>query len=105
MGTFTEFYEQFGITDLEFKPTYNPYTEPSFELFGEHPVTGEVVEIGNSGIFRPEMLDPLGVEADVMAWGLALERLMMLVTGAEDIRDVHGTLADLEYLRTEEVRY
>ena len=105
MGTFTEFYEQFGITDLEFKPTYNPYTEPSFELFGEHPVTGEVVEIGNSGIFRPEMLDPLSVECDVMAWGLALERLMMLVTGAEDIRDVHGTLVDLEYLRTEEVRY
>ncbi|QSG16148.1 phenylalanine--tRNA ligase subunit alpha [Halapricum desulfuricans] len=105
MGTFTEFYEQFGITDLRFKPTYNPYTEPSFELFGEHPVTGEVVEIGNSGIFRPEMLEPLGIEHDVMAWGLALERLMMLVTGAEDIRDVHGTLVDLDYLRTEEVRY
>ncbi|WP_136689603.1 phenylalanine--tRNA ligase subunit alpha [Halorhabdus amylolytica] len=105
MGTFTEFYEQFGITDLEFKPTYNPYTEPSFELFGEHPVTGEVVEIGNSGLFRPELLEPLGVECDVMAWGLALERLMMLVTGAEDIRDVHGTLVDLEYLRNEEVRY
>jgi phenylalanyl-tRNA synthetase alpha chain len=105
MGTFTEFYEQFGITDLRFKPTYNPYTEPSFELFGEHPVTGEVVEIGNSGLFRQEMLEPLGVECDVMAWGLALERLMMLVTGAEDIRDVHGTLVDLEYLRSEEVRY
>ncbi|MFB6173977.1 MAG: phenylalanine--tRNA ligase subunit alpha, partial [Halobacteriales archaeon] len=105
MGTFTEFYEQFGITDLEFKPTYNPYTEPSFELFGTHPETGELVEIGNSGIFRPEMLEPLGVEADVMAWGLALERLMMLATGAEDIRDVHGTLVDLEYLRSEEAIY
>jgi phenylalanyl-tRNA synthetase alpha chain len=105
MGTFREFYEQFGITDLEFKPTYNPYTEPSFELFGTHPTTGEVVEIGNSGLFRPEMLDPLGVDCDVMAWGLALERLMMLVTGAEDIRDVHGTLVDLEYLRGEEVTY
>ena len=105
MGTFTEFYEHFGITDLEFKPHYNPYTEPSFELFGTHPRTGELIEIGNSGIFRPEMLEPLGVEADVMAWGLALERLLMLVTGAEDIRDVHGTLVDLEYLRTEEVIY
>jgi len=105
MGTFTEFYEQFGITDLEFKPHYNPYTEPSFELFGEHPETGELIEIGNSGIFREEMLEPLEVESDVMAWGLALERLMMLATGAEDIRDVHGTLVDLEYLRTEEVIY
>ena len=105
MGTFTEFYEQFGITDIEFKPHYNPYTEPSFELFGRHPETGEMIEIGNSGIFRPEMLEPLGVDCDVMAWGLALERLFMLATGAEDIRDVHGTLVDLEYLRSEEVTY
>ncbi|PSQ22223.1 phenylalanine--tRNA ligase subunit alpha [Halobacteriales archaeon QS_9_67_15] len=105
MGTFTEFYEQFGITDIEFKPHYNPYTEPSFELFGRHPNTGDLIEIGNSGIFRPEMLEPLGVEADVMAWGLALERLFMLATGAEDIRDVHGTLVDLEFLRSEEVVY
>jgi phenylalanyl-tRNA synthetase alpha chain len=105
MGTFTEFYEQFGITDIEFKPHYNPYTEPSFELFGRHPETGEMIEIGNSGIFRPEMLEPLGVDCDVMAWGLALERLFMLATGAEDIRDVHGTLVDLEFLREEEVTY
>ncbi len=105
MGTFEEFYAQFGITDIEFKPHYNPYTEPSFELFGRHPETDELIEIGNSGIFRDEVTRPLGVEADVMAWGLALERLMMLVTGAEDIRDVHGTLVDLDYLRTEEAIY
>ncbi|MGB9986833.1 phenylalanine--tRNA ligase subunit alpha [Salarchaeum japonicum] len=105
MGTFTEFYSQFGIEDVTFKPHYNPYTEPSFELFGRHPRTGEIIEIGNSGIFRPEVLEPLGVDCDVMAWGLALERLLMLVTGAEDIRDVHGTLVDLDYLRNEEVMY
>ncbi|PSQ15634.1 phenylalanine--tRNA ligase subunit alpha [Halobacteriales archaeon QS_8_69_73] len=103
MGTFTEFYEQFGITDLEFKPHYNPYTEPSFELFGEHPETGELIEIGNSGVFREEVLRPLGVDCDVMAWGLALERLLMLMYGFEDIRDVHGTLCDLELLRDVEV--
>jgi phenylalanyl-tRNA synthetase alpha chain len=105
MGTFEEFYEQFGITDVQFKPHYNPYTEPSFELFGRHPETGELIEIGNSGIFREEVLSPLGVECDVMAWGLALERLAMLYTGAEDIRDLHGTLADLEFLRNAEVIY
>jgi len=103
MGTFTEFYDAFGITDLEFKPHYNPYTEPSFELFGEHPETGESIEIGNSGIFREEVLRPLGVDCDVMAWGLALERLLMLIYGFEDVRDVHGTLCDLELLRDVEV--
>ena len=105
MGTFEEFYSQFGITDIQFKPHYNPYTEPSLELFGTHPTTGELVEIGNSGIFREEMLEPLGVECDVMAWGLALERLLMLMYGFEDIRDIHGTLCDLELLRETEVTY
>ncbi|WP_435123671.1 phenylalanine--tRNA ligase subunit alpha [Halobaculum sp. D14] len=105
MGTFEEFYRQFGIEEIRFKPHYNPYTEPSFELFGEHPETGEEIEIGNSGLFREEVLSPLGVDCDVMAWGLALERLAMLTTGAEDIRDLHGTLADLEFLRNAEVTY
>jgi phenylalanyl-tRNA synthetase alpha chain len=103
MGTFEEFYRQFGITDLEFKPHYNPYTEPSFELFGTHPETGELIEIGNSGMFREEVLRPLGVDCDVMAWGLALERLLMLMYGFDDIRDVHGTLCDLDLLRETEV--
>ena len=103
MGTFEEFYQQFGITDLQFKPHYNPYTEPSFELFGTHPETGELIEIGNSGMFREEVLRPLGVECDVMAWGLALERLLMLMYGFDDIRDVHGTLCDLDLLRNTEV--
>jgi phenylalanyl-tRNA synthetase alpha chain len=105
MGTFTEFYEQFGITDLEFKPHYNPYTEPSFELFGTHPETGELVEVGNSGIFREEVTRPLGVDCEVMAWGLSLERLLMLMYGFEDIRDVHGTLCDLDLLRDVEAVY
>jgi phenylalanyl-tRNA synthetase alpha chain len=105
MGTFEEFYSHFGITDVQFKPHYNPYTEPSFELFGRHPTTGELIEIGNSGMFRDEVLEPLGVDCDVMAWGLALERLAMLTTGAEDIRDLHGTLADLDFLRNAEVTY
>ncbi|PSP57608.1 phenylalanine--tRNA ligase subunit alpha [Halobacteriales archaeon QS_1_67_19] len=103
MGTFEEFYQQFGITNLQYKPHYNPYTEPSFELFGTHPETGELIEVGNSGMFREEVLRPLGVDCDVMAWGLSLERLLMLIYGFEDIRDVHGTLCDLELLRETEV--
>ncbi|MGK2230392.1 MAG: phenylalanyl-tRNA synthetase alpha chain, partial [Methanobacteriota archaeon] len=101
MGTFVEFYSHFGIEDIEFKPHYNPYTEPSFEIFGEHPETGEQIEIGNSGMFRREVVEPHGIDDDVevMAWGLALERLLMLIYGFEDIRDVHGTLCDLELLR------
>ena len=34
------------------------------------------VEVGNSGVFRPEMLRPMGLPPDVsvIAWGLSLER-------------------------------
>jgi len=107
MGTFVEFYSHFGIENIEFKPHYNPYTEPSFEIFGEHPTTGELIEIGNSGMFRREVLEPHGIDDDVevMAWGLALERLLMLTYGFEDIRDVHGTLCDIELLQEVPVQW
>ena len=34
------------------------------------------VEVGNSGMFRPEMLLPMGLprEVSVIAWGVSLER-------------------------------
>ena len=34
------------------------------------------IEVGNSGMFRPEMLLPMGLPEDVsvIAWGLSLER-------------------------------
>ena len=48
-----------------FKPTYNPYTEPSLEIHGYHPILKKQVEIGNSGVFRPEMLVPMGLPPDV----------------------------------------
>jgi len=65
-----------GIHKLRFKPAYNPYTEPSMEIFGYHPGLSKWVELGNSGIFRPEMLLPMGLPEDVMviAWGLSVER-------------------------------
>jgi phenylalanyl-tRNA synthetase alpha chain len=100
MGTFKEFYRKLGIHELKFKPTYNPYTEPSFEIYGKHPLTGKWMEIGNSGLFREEMLWPYGIDADVIAWGLALERILMLLYGFNDIRNLHGSLCDLEFLRS-----
>ncbi|NXS46188.1 SYFA ligase, partial [Balaeniceps rex] len=42
-----------GITQLRFKPAYNPYTEPSMEVFSYHEGLKKWVEVGNSGVFRP----------------------------------------------------
>ena len=65
-----------GISPLRFKPAYNPYTEPSMEVFSFHKGLNKWVEVGNSGVFRPEMLLPMGLPEDVcvIAWGLSLER-------------------------------
>ena len=39
-----------------------------------------ISQIGNSGIFRPEMLLPMGIPegVSVLAWGLSLERFYSL---------------------------
>ena len=76
LGIINAFLEKLGIKKLRFKPAYNPYTEPSMEIFSYHEGLKKWVEIGNSGVFRPEMLLPMGLpeEVTVIAWGLSLER-------------------------------
>jgi phenylalanyl-tRNA synthetase alpha chain len=34
IGILTEFYKKIGVDKIWLKPTYNPYTEPSMEVFG-----------------------------------------------------------------------
>jgi phenylalanyl-tRNA synthetase alpha chain len=91
MGYLTYFYERLGFENLKFKPTYNPYTEPSLEVFAYHPPSDRYLEVGNSGLFRPEMLAPLGFhDKSTIAWGLGLERIAMLLYGVEKLADLVG---------------
>ncbi|XP_076092051.1 phenylalanine--tRNA ligase alpha subunit-like [Mytilus galloprovincialis] len=98
MGIIEEFFKKLNITKLRFKPTYNPYTEPSMELFSYHEGLKKWVEIGNSGIFRPEMLLPMGLPegVSVIAWGLSLERPTMIKYKIDDIRTLIGPKVDLQ---------
>ncbi|KAL5106970.1 Phenylalanine--tRNA ligase alpha subunit A [Taenia crassiceps] len=91
------FFARLGLHQLRFKPAYNPYTEPSMEIFSFHPGLNKWVEIGNSGIFRPEMLRPMGLPEGVrvIAWGLSLERPTMIRYGYKNIRDLMGPKIDL----------
>lgn len=68
------------------------------EIFSWHDGLGKWVEIGNSGMFRPEMLLPLGLPPDVqvIAWGLSTERPTMIKYGLNNIRDLVGHKLDLE---------
>ncbi|KAK3743500.1 hypothetical protein QZH41_020597 [Actinostola sp. cb2023] len=97
IGTLYEFFKKLGIKKLRFKPAFNPYTEPSMEVFSYHEGLKKWVEIGNSGVFRPEMLRPMGLPEDVsvIAWGLSLERPTMIKYGISNIRDLIGHKVDL----------
>ena len=96
-----QFYQKLGVHQLRFKPAYNPYTEPSMEVFGYHEGLGKWVELGNSGMFRPEMLRPLGLPEDVrvIAWGLSTERPTMIKYKISDIRTLVGHGVDLKFIK------
>ncbi|GAW79081.1 phenylalanyl-tRNA synthetase beta chain [Plasmodium gonderi] len=92
IATLASFYKYIGIHKLRFKPTFNPYTEPSMEVYGYHEQNKKWIEVGNSGIFRPEMLQAMGFsdEVSVIAWGLSLERPTMIKYNIRNIRDLFG---------------
>src|SRR2546422_273936 len=96
IGIIEEFYRRLGFTRAKFRPGYFPYTEPSMEPEVQRP-DGRWMELGGSGIFRPEVTEPLGLKAPVLAWGLGLERVIMAVEGSTDIRQLY--LSDLDWLR------
>jgi len=95
IGVLKEFYKRMGFEKIRFRPGYFPYTEPSMEV--EVFWNGEWMELGGSGIFRPEVTEPVGIKNPVLAWGLGLERLAMLKFDVTDIRSLY--ISDLEWLR------
>ncbi len=85
-----------GADKVRFRPDYFPFTEPSVELLAYKEGYGWL-EFGGSGIFRPELTEPLGVPVPVIAWGLGVDRLFMMKTGIDDIRYLFTE--DLEWIR------
>ncbi len=95
IGILKEFYKRIGFDDVKIVPNYYPYTEPSLDVLVKF--KGKFLELGGSGIFRPEVTAPFDVKYPVLAWGLGLERLVMLKLGLKDIRDLY--ISDIDWLR------
>lgn len=81
-----EFYKRLGFRKIMFKPSYFPYTEPSLEIHAYFKEKDVWVELGGAGIFRKEVCKPLFNHYPVLAWGLSLERPLMIMLGIDDIR-------------------
>jgi phenylalanyl-tRNA synthetase alpha chain len=87
VGTFQALAEAIGIRSLRLRPSYFPFTEPSIEGYVKHPTLGWI-EVFPGGMFRPEVLRPLGVTVPVAAWGIGIARLAMVALGVRDIREL-----------------
>ncbi len=98
LGYLKKFFEKMGFEKIRLRPAYFPYTEMSCEVIVFHPVHKKWVELGGSGIFRPEVVKPLlGIDVPVLAWGLGLERIIMDKFDIKDLREIY--LNDLKKLR------
>ncbi len=101
IGVISEFYKKIGFEKVITRPGFFPYTEPSMEIAVYYDKLGEWLEMGGSGIFRPEVTYPWGIKnpTRVLAWGLGLERLAMLKFERKDIRDLY--INPIKWLRQE----
>jgi len=101
LGFFEEFARRLGLGKVKIKPGYFPFTEPSVEGFIKHPELGWI-EVFPGGMFRPEVLRPLGVEkSNVAAWGIGIDRIAMTILGIDDIRDLFSP--SIEFLRSRKI--
>ncbi len=98
MGFIKEFYGRLGIHKIRFKPTYNPYTEPSLEAHYYDEKRKKWYALINSGIFRPESLYPYGIKKTVIAWGMGASRVAALLNNKNNLRELVGPTVDFEWI-------
>ncbi len=80
----------FDEVKCEIKSATSKYYAPDseFEIFVNHPETGEMIEVGNAGFYSPVSLANYEIPYPVFNLGIGLERILMLRTGEEDIRSI-----------------
>lgn len=108
LGTIQTFLEAYFGESLEFKtqPFYFPFVEPGLEYLIKMPKAlrktsqEQWLEIMGCGMIHPYVLKEAGLNPQIysgFAWGMGVERLVMLKLGIEDVR--HFMSGKLEFLR------
>ena len=101
LGLLKMFAEEVAMAkEVKYVPGFFPFTEPSVEVHIRHPSLGWF-ELGGSGIFRPEVTEPLGIKVPVLAWGLGIDRMALTSMGLHDIRELFtNSLEDVRSRRS-----
>jgi phenylalanyl-tRNA synthetase alpha chain len=104
-GLMIDFCEDFfGLKNLpvRFRPSFFPFTEPSAEVdIGYSKKENEMVIGGNDywmeilgcGMVHPNVLEGCGIDPNIyqgIAFGIGIERLVMLKYGFSDIRQLYS---------------
>jgi len=112
IATLKTFLEEYYHQDLEVRtqPFYFPFTEPSFEFSISCPFCKKQgckvcsgagwIELLGCGMIHPNVLKMAGIDPVVytgFAWGVGIDRLVMMKQRIEDVR--HFESGKLEFLR------
>lgn len=112
IATLKTFLEEYYAQNLEVRsqPFYFPFTEPSFEFAISCPfcqkrgcnVCSQAgwIELLGCGMIHPNVLKMAGIDPSVytgFAWGMGIDRLVMMKQGIEDVR--HFESGKLDFLR------
>jgi phenylalanyl-tRNA synthetase alpha chain len=112
IATLKTFLQAYYGKTLEFKtqPFYFPFTEPSLELIVSCPFCDKKgcricshagwIELLGCGMIHPNVLHEAGIDTNKytgFAWGMGIERLVMMKYGIEDVRLFES--ARLDFLR------
>jgi len=97
--------EVFGQgSQVRLRPSFFPFTEPSFELDMMTPNLGKLsnqwIELGGCGMVDPDVFRAVGIDPDAwtgFAFGMGVERIAMIIHGIDDIRHFYHN--DLRFLR------
>jgi len=93
---------------MRFRPSFFPFTEPSFEVDIQCDRSGPIVKFGEGtdwmeilgcGMVHPNVLRAGGLDPDEyqgFAWGMGLDRIAMLKYGMPDLRDFFN--ADVRWM-------
>jgi phenylalanyl-tRNA synthetase alpha chain len=93
-----EFFQLNGDVPMRFRPSYFPFTEPSFEvdIACKHNKDGLLIgqgddwlEVLGCGMVHPNVLENCGVDSNIyqgFAFGMGVERLAMLKYNIKDLR-------------------
>jgi len=94
---------------MRFRPSYFPFTEPSYEVDIRCRRSADGIELGTGddwleilgcGMVHPNVLSNVGLDPDTyqgFAWGLGIDRIAMLKYGMPDLRAFFE--ADIRWLR------